>query len=253
MNLPFLNMNFKKCLVVTFALLAITGCKQEASAEEDLITRGTWRYKMTVTVETPEGIKSGSAVREVWNSTSKIKLNLPQAVNPAKIKGEAVVVDLGERGKLFALLSGYKLHEGHSTQVLYHYFGGGTNAEGIKHMANLKDAKATLEPPYYPLLVTFTDLNDPKTVKPVLEMKKAEKHPFEFEITGDHFEELFGKSVKLKDITIEMTEEPVTNTTGQYIPSFAKETGFWEWRRTLPFDDPRKIGTSDFIRNQKND
>jgi hypothetical protein len=26
---------------------------------------GTWRYKMTVEVETPEGIKSGLAVREV--------------------------------------------------------------------------------------------------------------------------------------------------------------------------------------------
>lgn len=227
-------------LLAFLSLLMVKGCKQELA---DGITRGTWRYKMTVSVDTPEGIKTGSAVREVWNSDSKFKLDLPQAVNPAKIRGEAVVVDLGRRGKLFALLSGYKLHEGHSTQILYHYFGGGTSAEGIKHMVNLKNAKAMLEPPYYPMLVTFTDLSDLKTVKPVLEMQKGEVSPFEFKVTADHFEELFGRGVKLKGITIEMTDEAVTwGAVDQFLPKNYKSIAIDNWQK-LSLEERSRISS----------
>lgn len=186
---------------------------------EITITSGAWRYKMTVSVETPEGIKSGSAVREVSNSASSVKiLDFPQATNPAKVRGEAVVVDLGERGKVFALLNGYKLGEGHADNILYDVFPlpgkkpgvGGTTPKGINFYKNLKDARATLEPTQYPLLVTFTDINDPKTVKPVLEMELVDnKYPIRYKIKEDHFEDLFGKGVRLKEITIEMTEEPI--------------------------------------------
>ena len=55
---------FSSGLVV---LLAVVGVGYVACAE--MFPSGTWRYKMTVTVETPEGIKTGSAVREVVNDT----------------------------------------------------------------------------------------------------------------------------------------------------------------------------------------
>ena len=58
---------------------------------------------MTITVDTPEGVKTGSAVHEISNS--KGLFGFPDAGNPADIEGEAVVVDLGERGVLFALIS----------------------------------------------------------------------------------------------------------------------------------------------------
>jgi len=56
-------------------------------AMDDSYVSGTWRYKMTVVVETPEGIKSGSAVREVSNSTPWLGLDLPEAGNPAEVSG----------------------------------------------------------------------------------------------------------------------------------------------------------------------
>src|ERR1700722_17123777 len=64
----------------------------------------SWRYKMTVTVETPEGVKMGSAVREVtryrvFNLTTKWTYRF-------KVRGEAIVIDLGKRGTLFPLLVG---------------------------------------------------------------------------------------------------------------------------------------------------
>ena len=63
----------------------------------------TWRYKMTVTVETPEGIKTGSAVREVHVRTEPDIL--PEAATMHfSVKGEAVVVDLGHGKYLFAVM-----------------------------------------------------------------------------------------------------------------------------------------------------
>ena len=186
-----------------------------AYAMGELTTSGTWRYKMTVVVETPEGLKSGSAVREMSNSRSKIELDLPQATHPAKITGEAVVVDLGERGILFALLNGYRYGPDHAKTILFDVFPsgqGGNSAEGIKYYSNLRDAKAVLEAPDYPVLVMFRNINDPKSVEPVMRIRGGSGYVRreEYKIKEDCFEELFGKGVRLKEITIEMTDEPVT-------------------------------------------
>ncbi len=191
-------------LGLVLMLFTVSACKQEASATDSLVTRGTWRYKMTVTVETPEGLKTGSAVREMSNSYSKIRIDFPESTNPAKLVGEAVVVDLGDRGKLFALLKGYRYDVNHAHHIVYQYFGGGTNAAGIKALANLKDIKRTIDPNDYPMFVTFTDLHDPKSVKKVLEMV-PDKTPGihgRYNLTADHTEEFFGEGVKIREVTI---------------------------------------------------
>lgn len=194
----------------------------------DIYVSGTWRYKMTVAVETPEGLKTGSAVREISNSDSSLAFELTQSVNPGELKGEAVVVDLGSRGKLFALLSGYKRGPDYAEDVVFDVFpydGGYSTAAGIRHYRSLKDAKATLTPTDYPVLVMFKDIKDPKTVTSVLEMETENQgYPKQFRIKADHFEELFGKGVKLKEITIEMTDEKVTwGIVDQYLLQ-----DFWE-------------------------
>ena len=104
-------------------------------------------YKLTVNVQTPEGIKSGYTVREITNfDLRNDMLDWPSAEggNPAKERGEAVVVDLGERGVLFALI------DSGSEQELFRSFpspdGGPTTFEGIKYYANDLEigSKATL-------------------------------------------------------------------------------------------------------------
>jgi hypothetical protein len=198
------------------------GCKQEAGASGPFTVSGTWRYKMTVTVETPDGDKIGYAVRELSNSASNIKIiDLPQSTNSAKVKGEAVVVDLGKRGKLFALLKGYKGNHNHASQIIYKLFGGGTNVEGIKKLNSLANEKAILQIADYPMLVTFKDINDPKTVALVMDIERDKKDNTaqpRYLIKADNFEELFGKGVKLKEITIEMTDEPVTSSIDGILP-----------------------------------
>lgn len=195
----------KKLLIAVLILgagLIVYPALQAKDAEK--YPSGSWRYKITVEVETPEGIKSGSAVREISNGTPRI--DFPDNGNPANIKGEAVVIDLGKRGIVFGLVNDRTDHE------LYKSFPSGrgpTSADGIRYYNSLKPGmKAELPPMYYSAFVTFKDIKDPKTVTLLREEAffpvRDKKEPI------DNFEELFGAGVKLKGITVEITDEPVT-------------------------------------------
>ena len=73
---------------------------------EAYFNHGSWNYKLTLVVQTPEGQVVGSAVRKVSAYRDPIILQfLPSSSYAhADVKGEAVVVNLGQRGVLFALL-----------------------------------------------------------------------------------------------------------------------------------------------------
>jgi len=63
----------------------------------------TFNYRITVEIETPESVKSGSAVRQI---SVRRQPRLPDAGSISyNVSGEAVVIDLGERGVLFSLIS----------------------------------------------------------------------------------------------------------------------------------------------------
>jgi hypothetical protein len=125
--------------VLGIAVLLVAGI---AAATEMTTTTGTFRYKMTVEVETPEGLKTGSAVREV-----NVVIAHPdiQGMNGTRafVKGEAVVVDLGKRGVLFALLKGFKYSYDHDYQVVFEAFPGppGLTEEGLNYYTHLKNAE----------------------------------------------------------------------------------------------------------------
>ena len=157
----------------------------------------TWRYKMTVTVETPEGLKTGYAVREVHQYTD-IKIGDAGGGKAGAI-GEAVVVDLGKRGVLFLLLS-----EDYAHNVVFHVFpfNGANTPEGMKYYSSLKNVQKSIRN-YLPTMVTFKDLNNPMTVRAV---------------DADNLEKVFGEGVHLKDALIEMTDEPVSWTIYNYLP-----------------------------------
>lgn len=206
--------------IVVVALLVVVGAYALAQNKAAVLSIGDagnkvygWRYKMTVSVETPEGIVSGSAVRQMGNDTAGSAL--PEVGNPADVRGEAVVVDLGQRGVLFALIS----HQ--SDLEFYNAFpvpgmpigNGGSSPEGIRYYASLPaGSKGTLNPEYppgYPKLVMFKDINDPKSVTEAQIWERNDRGLFD--LKQDRMQELFGNSVKLKDITLEITDESVTS------------------------------------------
>ena len=180
---------------------------------------GSWRYKITVEIETPEGVKSGSAVREV---TAVMQPQITPETHPVNygVIGEAVTIDLGNRGVVFALL-GY-------TEVFKAFpITPKTTEERIKYYSTLPVGQKAVLTNYYPQIVTFENLNDPLTVKIVLGSRfNVEKQDLD---PVNDFEALLGQGVKLKQVIIEITDEPLT----------------WEIEKWLPWLPERKIGSLD--------
>ncbi len=205
---------------------------------------GSWSYKMTVEIETPEGIKTGSAVRKV--SVIRSGILTSQMLPTVKLKGEAVVVDLGARGVVFALLKGYKVGADYGADIPAYMFNperAYMSSKGIAHMSQLKGESKVLDPEWYPQFVWFRDINDPKTVENLLEMESDGRSSPTFTIKKDHFAEAFGAGVKLREVTIEMTDEPVTwGVVEKYMPSYRPIEDYMKWINTLKYSDPRRIG-----------
>ena len=189
---------------VTIGILILIAGTVTAWAVSDYVIPHTWKYKITIEVETPEGIVSGSAVRQI---SARLGVRLMPEVKPVQydIKGEAVVVDLRERGILFGLIdwtAPWEVEAAFPLRTIDY-------AEKLNYYSNLPNGK-TAELTYnHPKMVTFTDREDPKTVALVYHQKRGGRIG---EVSGveDHFEEFFGEGVRLKGITIEMTDEPVT-------------------------------------------
>lgn len=177
-----------------------------------------WRYKMTVQIDTPEGVKAGSAVREVRHSAAASLRTGKWAGGSHDVKGEAVVVDLGQRGAVFALMTGGPFGADHwwhvvTTQAFPPPADTGAGLpDGARYYAALAStAPVELPPGAYPAFVYFRDPKDPKTVESLLSFKKeSDAYNAPWVIAQDRFAEVFGEGVALKSVTIEMTREPVT-------------------------------------------
>ena len=174
----------------------------------------TYRYKLTVEVDTPQGLKTGYAVREV---TYHEGIKLPDSSGVSvKQRGEAVAVDLPGGQTLFALLStdAYK--------TLQKGFGDDGDATMAAAVASkrIDTLEFKIDPalvssgvtPYdkgYPRLVHFKDIRNPMSVEAV---------------DPDNLAAAFGPGVKLRRITIQMTDEPVTFGIKRRLGWFAEYT-----------------------------
>lgn len=194
---------------------------------------------MIVTVETPEGVVTGSAVRQMGNGAASL---LSQGGNPADVRGEAVVVDMGKRGVLFALIS-------HQSDLEFYnayrhlWSRGGSTPAGIKFYAKMPvGTKGVLNPkmpPSYPKLVTFKDIKDPKSVTEVQIWERLKGGTFY--LKQDRMAELFGEGVRLRDITFEITEEPMTRgVVDTYLPKDFHRVVVENWRE-LPLQERGRL------------
>lgn len=191
----------------------------------------TYRYRLTVEVVTPLGVRSGSAVREIQYTKALIKLPDSAAVTVTQ-RGEAVAVDLPKGRTLFALLSV------NPYETLQAGFGDDSSAtldaaNADKRVVELEALPGRIpDQSGYPKLVRFREISDPRTIEV---------------IKANALEDSFGPGIKLKRITLQMTDDPVTNSILKRLPSFGPETGFDAWYSSLPFGDPRQISLDRFI------
>lgn len=184
------------------ALLAgLYGCAGQAHS---------YRYRLTVDVETPQGVRTGSTVREIeWipqGSLSATEFTTRQ-------KGEAVAVDLPGGETLFVLMD----VDGHEAIRAAVGQGAQNDVKMLLDRASA-DREVYVYPPAsalrsrnlsYPRLVRFRDLADPKTA--------------EF-VPPDDLASAFGPGVSLKRIALQIVDEPVSNDIPRRLP----------WRTRFP-------------------
>lgn len=204
----------KKLAISLLVLILGVGAVAYAMGELKEPETYSWRYKMTVEIDTPEGVKSGYAVREVTVLLSPSSSAKSGYYASKSMKGEAVIVDLGERGTVFSTQSTddyalpFRVFKSSSPSL---------TREGAKYYSSLS-AKGDLPKTNYPMMIMFTDIKDPLSVKLIYGTRsneKGETPPYTFQ---DNFEEYLGTDVRLKNISIEMTDEDVTFKVKKLLP-----------------------------------
>ncbi len=164
------------------AVLFLSGCGDE---------RFEWHQKMTVTVETPGGANTASSVIRV-----KSRYVGPETMGNEVfygLQGEAVTMEIAPGRYLFALLneSFAELYYRSSPDIFANPKNRGEWLAEIPHKTEVVRVPADR----YPLLVTFGDINDPKSVR---------------RVDPDDLAASFGPGYRLKQITLEITDDPVT-------------------------------------------
>ncbi len=209
------------------ALMTTTGCGNSAEV----------RYKVTVEIDDNGTPRSGSSV---WSwSLRKPTVALASRYD-GRFRGEAVAVDLGKGGTLFALL---RAEDGSPGTVqmwperLFEDLGSGfgDRPRSIRQIASNEGIVRTLprwrpaisrsrEPTVqYPLLVRFRSLGRPESVEAV---------------DPAALDKSFGEGVKLRRITVQITNEAATS-------GIEKRLGWLEaagkTRATLIPNPPRRL------------
>lgn len=190
-----------------------------------------YNYKITVEVETPEGLVSGYAVRNVeirWNSN----YNLPEARGARRsFVGEAVAIDLPNGETLFSLVSEKSMSvdqfllsrsenpdpknrvEDFEKQLENMV----ANKSKILDISRLNPNTANSGRSAVPQFVRFADISDPKSIELV---------------DPDDLAATFGDGYKLKRITIQITDDRVTS-------GISRRFSWWNQYQDLQLDGHR--------------
>lgn len=154
------------------------------------------RYKMTVEIDTPQGVKSGSAVREVaYRVPSKLLFPSIAEDRPQwRVRGEAVTVEMPDGQVLFALLTsgdGVSDYAGRDIWFIRREL----NRDSFVLLPNPPRTTRPVIANPLPMLVRFRNIADPTTVE---------------KVDPENLAASFGAGVKLRRTTVELTDDPVT-------------------------------------------
>lgn len=205
----------------TLALVALFG-----TAGCDGATYQPYRYKETLVVETPQGLRTGSTVIEVRMYKEGQGNPFARGAIHGEFKGEAAEVDLPNGQTLFALLtspSNYGWAKGAYqmlAQLTPEEMGQSCDpnttgfdiqfrrAMALKGPQILPRMMPSAAPPHdsvsaCPWLVTFSNIKEPTSVQAV---------------DPDNLAASFGPGYKLKSIVLEKTDEPVSQRIEAKLP-----------------------------------
>jgi hypothetical protein len=162
------------------------------------------RYKLTLAVNTPDGVKRGSSIVEV----SFYQVSIPARGTMHKLRGEALYLDLGPGTRpLIALLTSYlpkggrgrtwERDAGPSITWMLRMYDQAPSEEYILDVPRLASLRGPrrIAPANLPDLVTFADVKDPDSV---------------IEVDPNDLQATLGQNISWNEMTLESTDEPVT-------------------------------------------
>ena len=199
----------------------------------------TLRYRLTLEAQVDGVLKSGSSVVQI--SYSKQSRFAGQSDLVADCRGEALVLQLGARGTLFALLKEGSDSRSNPESIVFRAFDfpggalpGDSVSDGLKQIGQLS-GKRELLMTNLPLLVRFRDPNDPKTVESVdpLDIGKS-----------------FGAGTRLVSATLEMVSAGIwplnqIGITGEPITAGIEKQLPWLTRITSNIDGTSSTSSSE--------
>ena len=184
-------------------MLLFTGSAMIAAAACGLLNSNYhYRYRMAVEVDTPEGLKTGSAVHEQIVGKSNVDVGELSGKRGIRTRGEAIAVDLPGGQTLFALIPDSQVAQAvldpewhndwveSARRITSHQ----TPSNPLT-MTPGRSAARLAKPAGYPLLVRFRDINDPKTIE---------------EVDPNNLGASFGAGVHLRRITLQRTDDAVS-------------------------------------------
>ncbi len=173
----------------------------------------TYRYRLTVEVDTPDGLRTGSNVIEVRGERNGPNVIDSPSLLLVHVRGEAVAVDLPNGKTLFALLrSDRSVEWAGLIMLIVNPISNRPNKNQGRdnlHYSQMLANKALIVLPrpasaidnqsdpksIYPMLVHFSDIHNPKSIETV---------------DPNNLGTTFGAGVKLRRITVQLTEDAVT-------------------------------------------
>lgn len=164
-------------------MLALSSCSQTYR----------WNQKVTLVVQTPDGVREEGHVFAVKMSHS----NTGQWGNGSDTAGEAMVMEVAPGRYVFLILGE------ENARLAYNVFddlqdirqsSGSSVAKWVRKIRRRTEA-VDIPIDRFPRIITFDDINDPNTVK---------------ELAPDAFEAEFGAGYALIGMTFQITKEPAT-------------------------------------------
>lgn len=234
-------------VIIAVALVgfaALVGADWATSGTISGFRRWSWHQRLVVAINTPDGIKVGSAVSDAsWSMAPKwFRVgDSGGGHGDGVLSGEATVVEVAPGKFLFALLKGY------SAETTIRIFakrplGTDHRREYIPALDRIATLRETRELPRssYPILVTFDDVNSPATIKIV---------------DPANLTASFGPGFFVGSIRIELTNEPATSGNIQKVLRWlSHQVGrvkTTDKKYATELTEAEKVDSTDFVRGER--
>lgn len=184
-----------RALILALASLLLVSCSKTE----------TKRYEISIEVDTPQGVRSGSAIRQITHRVPPTFPSIGESKARLELSGEAVVVDLGSGQAIYGLLVGRDRSRQQADWGIWALLEE-RNSSGERPIDLWPNSPTTSTPrfdDFVPMLVTFTDESVPESVT---------------EVDPQDLAASFGTEVSLKRVSVRKTNKRPTDGIEERLP-----------------------------------